>query len=339
MFPRVAVIIPFYQTQKGLLQRAISSIAGQIISGIEFLVIVVDDSSPVPATCEIDELQIDRDVKIIVERQENGGPGAARNRGIEIALANGAGFVAFIDSDDVWSSCHIKNALTSMSREGSDWYFSDIVNDGKSSLEVWPGARKIKRNLSGREIDFINLERASAVKIIAAECWPHISSSVFHARVLIHVRFDTKFRRACEDQLFFLNAALASKVITMSIAMAGERGAGVSIYRETMAWASTNGPARMIEELSYRNMVFGDIRLPIKSKIRLLWSGVGKVTHLWFVVFWNFRHGRDMFRETLRDLMNKAPIFLFISPVSIIIMPIYVIWMKVRARSLAKGGA
>ncbi|GAA0645226.1 hypothetical protein GCM10009424_21320 [Sphingomonas ursincola] len=339
MIPRVAVIIPFYQVQKGLLQKAISSIVAQVDSEAEFIVIVVDDSSPVSAMQEIDALKLDKEVEIILDRQENGGPGSARNRGIEIALQHRATFVAFIDSDDVWDPLHIQSALRCMSREGSDWYFSDILNDGVSSLGGWPRAKKFLNSCAAKGMDCVNLKREIAVEIIAAECWPHISASVFDSSILSHVRFDTRFRRACEDQLFFLNAALASKMVTMSNSVAGERGAGISIYRETMAWSSSNGPARMIEELAYRSMIFRDLRIPIRSKIKLMWSGVAKLTHLWFVIFWNLRHGKNMVSEALNDLRVKAPVFLFISPISLLMVPFYFFVMKLKSWSLMKGGA
>ena len=53
--PRVAVVIPFYQRSAGLLSRAIESIWAQQYQP-EPLIIVVDDSSPMPADEELSNI-------------------------------------------------------------------------------------------------------------------------------------------------------------------------------------------------------------------------------------------------------------------------------------------
>jgi glycosyltransferase involved in cell wall biosynthesis len=88
----VSVVIPTYQ-RAHLLPRAIDSALAQVRAGDE--IIVVDDGST-DATPSVVAAYGDR-VRYL--RTANGGPGAARNRGIEIATRD---LVAFLDSDDEW---------------------------------------------------------------------------------------------------------------------------------------------------------------------------------------------------------------------------------------------
>ncbi len=88
----VSVIIPTYN-RAHLVGRAIQSALQQVQAGDE--IIVVDDGST-DATEEAVKPFRDRVVYI---RKENGGAGAARNRGIREATGS---LVAFLDSDDEW---------------------------------------------------------------------------------------------------------------------------------------------------------------------------------------------------------------------------------------------
>ncbi|MCC7193638.1 MAG: glycosyltransferase family 2 protein [Phycisphaeraceae bacterium] len=90
--PFFSVIIPTYNREK-LISATIDSIFAQ--SFHDFEVIVVDDGST-DRTLEVIGRYGDR-VKVL--RQQNGGPGAARNTGIKNARGE---YVAFLDSDDLW---------------------------------------------------------------------------------------------------------------------------------------------------------------------------------------------------------------------------------------------
>jgi len=90
----VSVIVPVYN-REGYIAQALQSILSQSFSDVE--IIVVDDGSTdstVEAVRSFGE-------GIRLFRQENRGPGAARNRGIREAKGD---FIAFLDSDDLWDS-------------------------------------------------------------------------------------------------------------------------------------------------------------------------------------------------------------------------------------------
>src|SRR5262245_41293475 len=116
MKPRVAVIIPYFQRQTGILSKAIASVFSQReVDDSE--IYVIDDESPVPP--DQDLAGFDRS-RIHVIRQKNKGCAGARNRGLD-CLPGDATYVAFLDSDDTWSSGHLSNALVALER-GYDFY-------------------------------------------------------------------------------------------------------------------------------------------------------------------------------------------------------------------------
>src|SRR5690606_19333191 len=110
----------------GLLNRALRSIATQK-GAHSFHVYVVDDSSPVPADGELAGLGEDFTRNIAILRQPNGGPGAARNLALD-KMADDTAFVAFLDSDDAWTSNHLNNAAAAFAA-GADFYFADYQRE------------------------------------------------------------------------------------------------------------------------------------------------------------------------------------------------------------------
>jgi len=94
--PLVSVIIPVYN-RASLIGRAISSVLAQTYGNIE--IIVVDDASSDALDAALSEFA---GAKLrCIAHSANRGAAAARNTGV--AAAQGE-FVAFLDSDDLWSS-------------------------------------------------------------------------------------------------------------------------------------------------------------------------------------------------------------------------------------------
>lgn len=87
-----SVVIPTYN-RAALLREALNSVFAQEFT--DFEVIVVDDGS----TDETKSVARSFGERVRFFRQENRGPGAARNLGIHRASGE---YVAFLDSDDVW---------------------------------------------------------------------------------------------------------------------------------------------------------------------------------------------------------------------------------------------
>src|SRR4051812_14811598 len=118
----IAVVIPFYQRQSGILRKAVLSALMQE-GASDLVILIVDDASPVSAREDIGDLVAAHPDRIKIIEQANGGPASARNRALD-NVPLGTEFVAFLDSDDAWTQDHIANALVVL-ESGDDFYFAD----------------------------------------------------------------------------------------------------------------------------------------------------------------------------------------------------------------------
>ncbi|MBW6521519.1 MAG: glycosyltransferase family 2 protein [Desulfoarculaceae bacterium] len=93
---KISAIIPTYNREK-LIERAIRSILGQTIACSEIL--VVDDGSQDQTAALVRSLGENCDIPVHYFYQDNMGPAAARNLGVQQAQSE---LIAFLDSDDHW---------------------------------------------------------------------------------------------------------------------------------------------------------------------------------------------------------------------------------------------
>ncbi len=105
--PEIDVVIPTFNRRE-MLAAAIESVLGQTYPNFNCL--VVDDGST-DGTAELVRGYGDR---VVCLRQENRGPAAARNRGIQ---AGRAGLIAFLDSDDRWDTRKLEIQRSAMERD------------------------------------------------------------------------------------------------------------------------------------------------------------------------------------------------------------------------------
>ncbi len=90
---KVSIVIPLYN-KAPYVERAVRSVLNQTFS--DFELIVIDDGSEDGGDRIVEAI---KDPRIRLIRQENAGPGDARNHGIELAQGQ---FIAFLDADDLW---------------------------------------------------------------------------------------------------------------------------------------------------------------------------------------------------------------------------------------------
>jgi glycosyltransferase involved in cell wall biosynthesis len=107
--PLVSVIIPAYNAAH-FLPEAVRSIRWQGYQPLEIL--VVDDGSS--DNCAEVAQSLGTDVRYV--RQQNAGPSAARNRGLELAQGD---FIAFLDADDQWPDEKLSIQLSRLEAEPS----------------------------------------------------------------------------------------------------------------------------------------------------------------------------------------------------------------------------
>jgi len=90
---KLSIIVPAYNVEDHLGDSLASLERGSLQ---DFEVLIVDDGS-VDRTAEVARRRADRDSRFILITTENGGSGAARNRGLDRARGE---YVAFLDADD-----------------------------------------------------------------------------------------------------------------------------------------------------------------------------------------------------------------------------------------------
>jgi glycosyltransferase involved in cell wall biosynthesis len=129
---RVSVIIPLFN-KAPYIERALESVASQTFR--DFELIVVDDGSTDDSTARVEKFS---DPRLRLIRQENAGPGSARNRGLREAKGE---FVAFLDADDEWLADYLHESLDRLNGFGeqvaavSSGYIDHLT--GASKEKMW----------------------------------------------------------------------------------------------------------------------------------------------------------------------------------------------------------
>ena len=111
--PKVSVVVPAYNARK-YLAECLESVCAQTFTGWDL--IVVDDGS-VDDTAAIVRPYCERDPRIRLHIQENGGVASARNRGLALADPQTEYFL-FLDQDDFLHADALETPLGAL--EGTD---------------------------------------------------------------------------------------------------------------------------------------------------------------------------------------------------------------------------
>jgi succinoglycan biosynthesis protein ExoW len=222
------VVIPFYQKEAGILSRALNSIFAQDFQ--DFDIVIVDDESPLPAAVELQNFENERMSRIHVVRQENGGPGAARNTGLD-HVPDETRFVALLDSDDIWLPGHLKNAYDFMTRFEAQCYWASMqaseefyYHYGIAELEKKEGGERL-------ESDPLIIEIPDLASVMLRDwAFLHLSCMVMARPVFQTVRFEPSLRLAAEDVLFFADCILKSSRTILCDQPGAARGMGINIF-------------------------------------------------------------------------------------------------------------
>ena len=232
MAAAVAVIIPYFQREPGILARAVRSILQQKACARPHI-IVVDDESPVSAESELGEFRADIKSTITVIRQPNRGPSVARNVGLD-AVPPDIDWIALLDSDDIWEPDHLATALTAL-EQGYDLFFADHKRDGLHKTHF--------------ELASFNPPKSHAVDSLSSVYdFPEdlfttalnhspigMSTVVMRRSRLGLVRFADDLH-LCEDLLYSLELARASKRVAVGHNVQVTYGKGLNM--SAVAWDS-----------------------------------------------------------------------------------------------------
>ena len=207
--PLVTVILPIYN-RAGFVPDALGAIAAQTWRDWEL--IVVDDGSTDDTVRAIEGHRGLVGDRLRVIRQDNAGPAAARNAGLDQAAGD---YVAFYDSDDLWLPHHLESCVRALEAHPEvDWVY------GASRAVRMPGGEVTAEStfqVDGRPRPFLSLETTvdGDLRIIddpaALECqitsglYAGLQASVVRRRVFERRRFWPE-QRVYEDVLFLVGA-------------------------------------------------------------------------------------------------------------------------------------
>jgi succinoglycan biosynthesis protein ExoW len=249
MTENIAVIIPFYQKKTGILSKAVGSALRQA-GNFNLRIIVIDDSSPVPAKSELAELMRDNPGRIVIIEQPNGGPAAARNNGLDHVPA-GTSHVAFLDSDDEWIPEHIANAMVAMGA-GFDFYFSDHfqLNQTISAFKR-AGRIDVARHPSVEGVEHVRAYAGDMFDQILTGNIIGTSTVVYCFAKYPTLRFREEFVYAGEDYLFWLELSKLTSKIAFSSLCECAYGEGVNIFSGS-GWGTEKSLDRLHHEIKYK---------------------------------------------------------------------------------------
>ena len=147
-----SIIMPCYNRRERI-DPAIKSILEQDLHDASYELIIVDDGS-VDGTADYLKKQYGDAIKLI--QQQNAGPGAARNRGIQEAVGE---YVCFLDSDDQWFPWTLST-------------FKRLMEDHNSPAFISSRPRVYRDRISCGDYPFVELN-ASAYNCFYASCGEH----------------------------------------------------------------------------------------------------------------------------------------------------------------------
>ena len=199
MSTKISFIIPVYNVEK-YLNECVNSILAQLTDDCE--IILVDDGSPDDSGTICDRYA-EKNSKVKVVHQKNGGLAAARNTGLDHAQGE---YVAFVDSDDYLDGHCIDEILSWISSGGADICFM-------RAMKVFPDG---KQQLLDDEMNAAMLKgsKESAIKYLSERSkYPGSPCTKIFKRSLIeknNLRFPDD-RRVSEDLGFVLQCILRAE--------------------------------------------------------------------------------------------------------------------------------
>lgn len=244
--PSLAVVIPYFQREAGILRRAVDSVRAQTFD--DWTLVIVDDASPIPARAEIGALADAEPQRYRIIEQPNAGPAGARNQGLD-AVPPDCPWVAFLDSDDRWSPDHLARALAALD-QGYDLYFADHLQLG-ATVPAFERAGRLHPaahpQLAGEDL------YAYAGDLFAQTLTGNIigTSTVVYRRARFPAqRFHRELVYAGEDYLFWMELALAGARAAFSTRCEAEYGRGVNVFAGS-GWGSEHSLDRLCDEIAY----------------------------------------------------------------------------------------
>lgn len=260
---KVSVVIPFFQESEGLLKDALLSVLNQKTTAT-IQAIIVDDGSPVSARSEVRDFYPTYSKAIVVIEQKNAGPGAARNTGLD-HVEKDTDFVAFLDSDDVWTESHLERALWALG-SGYDFYFSDFYQVDQS-VTAFHRAKRIRMEEHRRIHPQEPIHEYQGDMVNQVICGNVLGTPtvVYNFKKFSAIRYPEDFRHAGEDYIFWIRLASATNRIAFSSEPECRCGRGVNIYAQS-GWGTDKYLRIVHDDLKYRKYLSTMVKLTNSQK-------------------------------------------------------------------------
>jgi glycosyltransferase involved in cell wall biosynthesis len=210
VLPSVSVIVPAFN-RSALLLEALQSVMSQSFSDWELIVIDDGSTDDTKQVVRNFQTQVTQHVRYLF--QQNQGPGAARQLGIETARGE---YIAFLDSDDPWLAHHLLDSVVALNDNPDlDWVVSPARVVNRLSGEVihensfFPYGRLIaKLNIQTRKSGRISIitQRDFVEHVIKLGFPGGLQTSVLRRHAIQGIRM--RPYRAFEDQVFQIEAVL-----------------------------------------------------------------------------------------------------------------------------------
>ena len=201
---KISVIIPVYNSEK-YIAKCLDSILCQTYKNFE--VICVNDGS-FDSSLSILENYKDKDGRIKIISQNNGGPSKARNTGVNNAKGK---YIAFIDADDYIDRDYLNNLIYDLKDvDMSVCNYVELNNTGKHNVEIF---KFLKYGTTENNLNIINEVISGPGGLVWGKLF---SKDIIDKNNII---FNEEFKM-CEDLLFvteFIVKATRIKKINKSL--------------------------------------------------------------------------------------------------------------------------
>lgn len=196
----LSVIVPVYNVEKYLV-KCVDSILDQTYSDLE--VILVNDGSR-DSSGRICDTLAQKDPRVRVIHQENGGLSRARNVGIEAATGE---YITFVDSDDWIEADAYAHLMGLMERDRVK-----LVCGGNYNVDERSGERTL--GVCPRKEEVITTEEMVGRMFLWQDCDSSVCDKIFHRSLLEHFRFPEG--KVSEDVSITYRILLSTDRVTFS---------------------------------------------------------------------------------------------------------------------------
>ena len=276
--PKVAVIIPFFQRESGILATALRSIVAQQYPSGSLRIVIVDDGSPVPPAHDLAQVPLPASLHVDIIRQKNAGPNEARNAGLE-TLGSDVDVIAYLDSDDEWIGNHLSRAVGAIA-SGYTAYFSNLYHLGDTTPE-FEKAKRVRideHGIVGGD-PTLRAYQGDMMSQIAIANIIFMPTLAVDAKALGEVRFPHGHRHGGGDYLYWMALVEHGARFAFSTLSEVRCGRGINMWYGS-GWGTDGWAHRLRDEARFRTtalehyVIAPAARAAVRERLVALQSGM-----------------------------------------------------------------